>query len=55
MPLLSGKSKKVISANITELVHSGYSQQQSVAIALSNVGKSNKKPHPLVIKYKKYK
>jgi len=36
MPLKRGKSKKVISKNIRELVHSGYPQRQAVAIALSN-------------------
>ena len=43
MPLKQGKSKKVISANISELVHSGRSKKQSVAIAMSHAGKSKKK------------
>ncbi len=42
MPLLKGKSKKVVSANISELVHSGRPQKQAVAIALSEAGLSNK-------------
>lgn len=42
MPLRHGKSKKVISSNISELVHSGRPQKQAVAIALS---KSKKKKH----------
>lgn len=34
MPLKRGKSKRVVSANIRELVRSGYPQKQAVAIAL---------------------
>jgi hypothetical protein len=42
MPLKSGSSKAVVSANIkTEMAH-GKSQKQAVAIALRKAGKSKK-------------
>lgn len=45
MPLKKGKSKKVISENIRELIQSGRDQKQAVAISLNYSGKSkhNKK------------
>lgn len=43
MPLKKGKSKKVISKNVKELVGSGYPQNQAVAIAYNKAGKSKKK------------
>lgn len=43
MPLHKGKSKKAISANITELMHSGRPQKQSIAIAMSKAGKKKVK------------
>ena len=43
MPLKKGKSSKVVSGNIQELMRSGYPQKQSVAIALDKAGKSKKK------------
>jgi hypothetical protein len=43
MPLKKGRSKKIVSANIRELVHSGRPQKQAVAIALKKSGKSRKK------------
>ena len=42
MTLLKGKSRKVISKNISELVHSGRPQDQAIAIAMSKAGLSNK-------------
>jgi len=44
MPLEKGKSKKVISDNIKELRNSGRPERQSVAIAMSEAGKSKPKP-----------
>jgi len=42
MPLKSGSDRKTISSNISEMVHSGHSQKQSVAAALNNA-RHNKK------------
>ena len=42
MPLLSGDSKEVISANIAELRKSGRPEKQAVAIAFSNARRSGK-------------
>ena len=42
-PLKKGKSKKVISENIGELVRSGRPVKQSVAIAYERAGKSRRK------------
>lgn len=42
-PLQKGKSKKVISQNISELRHAGHKQSQSIAIAMKMAGKSRKK------------
>lgn len=43
MPLREGKSKKVISKNISEMVHSGHPQKQAVAAALSSARVSKKR------------
>lgn len=42
MPLTKGTSKKVISKNISELRRSGRPEKQSIAIAMSEAGKSKK-------------
>lgn len=43
MPLKKGKSKKVVSKNISEMMHSGYPQKQAIAASLNSAGKSKKK------------
>ena len=43
MPLAKGKSNKIVSKNISELRHSGYPEKQSIAIAMSEAGRSKSK------------
>ena len=40
MPLKSGRSSSAVTANIKELMRSGRSQKQAVAIALAKAGKA---------------
>ncbi len=42
MPLKSGKSRKVISENIAEMVDAGYPQKQAIAASLNKAGKSKR-------------
>ena len=39
MPLAKGKSQEVVSKNISELRHSGYPQEQAIAIAMRKAGR----------------
>jgi hypothetical protein len=43
MPLKKGSDDKTVSDNIRELRHSGKSQDQAVAIAMKEAGKSKDK------------
>lgn len=43
MPLQSGSSDAAVSANIKELIKSGRSQAQAVAIAMRKAGRRKKK------------
>lgn len=43
MPLSKGKSKKVISENISEMIHSGHPKDQAIAASLNEARKSGAK------------
>lgn len=43
MPLVKGKTEKVISRNISKLIDEGYPRKQAIAIAMSQAGKSKLK------------
>ena len=47
MPLAKGSSQKVVSSNISELVHSGRPQKQAIAIALSESRKKRAAGGPM--------
>ena len=57
MPLLKGKSKEVIAQNIAELRRSGRPEDQAVAIAYKQAGKSKdtKKVAKKVVKANPFK
>ena len=44
MPLKTGDSPEIISANIAELIKAGFTKDQAVAIAYKKAGKGRKKP-----------
>jgi hypothetical protein len=46
MPLKKGKSKKVVSQNISEMMKAGYPQDQAVAASLNAAGKGKGKSKP---------
>lgn len=43
MPLRKGRSKKVISENIAEMIRAGHPKEQAVAAAYRKAGKAKKK------------
>ena len=43
MPLKKGSSNKTVSKNMSKLRKENYPEKQSIAISLSEAGKSNKK------------
>lgn len=43
MPLMNGRSKATITANIREMVRAGHPQNVAAAAALNNAGKKQKR------------
>jgi hypothetical protein len=43
MPLKRGRSKKVVSGNIREMMQAGYPQKQAIAAALRKAGLSRRR------------
>lgn len=43
MPLVSGSGDKAVSSNISKLRREGYPEKQSIAIAMSEAGRSRPK------------
>ena len=44
MPLMKGSSDSVVSENIAELRRAGHPEDQAIAIAMENAGRSKRKP-----------
>ena len=42
-PLRKGRSQKVISSNISEMIKAGHPRAQAIAASLNSAGKSKKK------------
>lgn len=55
MPLIQGSSEDTIHSNIKKLIGEGYKRKQAIAIAYSEVGKSNNKKDQLLEKPQLYK
>lgn len=54
MPLKKGKSQETVAKNIRELIDSGHSQKQAIAIALRFAGFPIKKDRALINKRKRF-
>lgn len=55
MPLEKGSSEEAIQRNISELIKSGHSQEQAVAIAMKKAGKTGATKDSAMGKYKRKK